>query len=200
VTTRVLRRIAVLSATAALVLSSVAGPAAGHALKGGSKAERLEHARSHVAQAKARQAAKKAAHGKAAKKAAQRAKVAAKKAAARERAAAKRAAARARQAAAKARYAVNGTLVDVDGAVLTVDVKGGNRQALHGTTRQYTVAGDARISRDGAPATLDDLTAGDHVTVHGSDLTGLVTKVNATSPDVVDEAGGDPVVDDPAQP
>jgi hypothetical protein len=103
-------------------------------------------------------------------------------------------------------FNVGGKFCSVDGAMLVLAVHGGQDKGLRGKTLAVTVAADAKVTRDEAPATLADLVAGDHVRVKGTKLKVVlpdgteatvynVTRVAASAPEPdEDEEAPAPVV------
>jgi len=171
------RRIAVAVTAASLILAGLAVPALAGP-KAGPSAAHTKVAAKKAAVAE-RKAAKKAALAQ--RKAAKKAAIAAKKAAAKARRDARLAA---------RRFVATGRVVGVEGSTVTVAVKGGNRKAWHRTDQTFTLADGARVQRNDAVVTLDDLQAGDRVSVHGKGTTGLAHKVIATGPVGEEQSGG----------
>lgn len=109
----------------------------------------------------------------------------------------KAAAAKARKAA---RFVATGTVVANADGVLTVAVEGGYKD-LHGTEQAIAVPETAKVTRDEAAATLDEVLPGDSVSVRGSRTAdGLVaTHVNATAPEPVEEEPTEEVTEEPTE-
>jgi hypothetical protein len=92
------------------------------------------------------------------------------------------------------KFNLGGKFCSVDGSTLVFVVHGGQDKGLRGKTLGVTVAENAVIMRNDAPATLADLQAGDHVRVKGTRVkttnaegvavtTYNVTKVMAEAPE-----------------
>lgn len=180
---RLARRSAMLTAIAALALSSVALPASAHALKGATKAEKVAHSDSHRAEINRDKAGRK-------RQADERRTD--KKRQADERKAAKR-------AERLARFQVAGDVVAVDAETRTLQVAVvGGTKGYRGQTVEVVVAERARVNRDDARVAVSDILAGDHVAVKGRTTDGVhvADRVNASSPEPVEES----VEEQPAEP
>jgi hypothetical protein len=90
-----------------------------------------------------------------------------------------------------------GKVASVDAGTITITDKGGSK-ALHGTTVTVSVPDTARVIVDDADGSLDDVVAGDHVVVKGSEDADTYTakKVVASSSDAEDSSSDDPSSDD----